>query len=301
MSSPVALCRVGSRPIQYARSKVDCIGDHKRYLTAHADSFQSDPFDIFAGIRAQRVTGISYLPVTKRTLCRRPDRVSETTTYRNIIYRLLPGSRETRGAWQDRPEPAASSGTRCRGGTMPPARLRRRAETSRRPSRSSRPARNSPHSETRSRGFQDTRSTQPAMFSSTRPMRGRRSSGARRTSALQVDIRNDPVIHHSRHGPHQRRHDHHSEDRPHAHSPEGREPVPRRQAGESRDQEDRGQVVRHRLLRGRGSLPDMKTKLRLQRLQRKRAHRRSNWQHRTSRRIAARQAPCLSRTRTRRA
>ena len=31
-------------------------------------------------------------PVTKRTLCRRPDRVSETTTYRNIIYRLLPGS-----------------------------------------------------------------------------------------------------------------------------------------------------------------------------------------------------------------
>ena len=71
-------------------------------------------------------------------------------------------------------------------------------------------------------------------------------------SALQVDIRNDPVIHHSRHGPHQRRHDHRSEDRPHAHSPEGREPVPRRQAGESRDQEDRGQVVRHRLLRGRG-------------------------------------------------
>ena len=27
-------------------------------------------------------------------MCRRPDRVSETTTYRNIIYRLLPGSRE---------------------------------------------------------------------------------------------------------------------------------------------------------------------------------------------------------------
>ena len=50
--------------------------------------------DIFAGIRHLRVTGISYLPVTKRTLCRRPDRVSETTTYRNIIYRLLPGSRE---------------------------------------------------------------------------------------------------------------------------------------------------------------------------------------------------------------
>ena len=44
-----------------------------------------------------------------------------------------------------------------------------------------------------------------------------------------------------------------------------------------------------RLARQRkGSRRRMKTKLRLQRLQRKRAHRRSNWQHRTSRRIAAR-------------
>ena len=144
----ICIARAGVEPRRCCgANKVPCVD----YLTAHADSFQSDPFDIFTGIRAERVTGIVYLPVTKRTLCRRPDRVSETTTCRNIIHRLLPGSRENarRLAGQAGAR-AASSGTRCRGGTMPPARLRRRAETSRRPSRSSRPARNSPHSETRS-------------------------------------------------------------------------------------------------------------------------------------------------------
>ena len=38
--------------------------------------------------------GKFQFPATKRTLQRRSDRVSETTTHRNIIYRLLPGSKE---------------------------------------------------------------------------------------------------------------------------------------------------------------------------------------------------------------
>ena len=46
----------------------------------------------FRQIVSRACDGKLQFPVTRRTLCRRPDRVSETTTHRNIIYRLLPGS-----------------------------------------------------------------------------------------------------------------------------------------------------------------------------------------------------------------
>ncbi len=100
--------------------------------------------------------------------------MSETSTYRNIIYRLLPGSRDhtarrlagQAGALPLRLEQYWRS-------TMTP--LRRRRPTERNLHRtSSRSARSSPGSATKHDGFANTPSPSPGTCSSTRPMRGRR-------------------------------------------------------------------------------------------------------------------------------
>ena len=222
-------------------------------MTAHADSFQPDPFDIFAGVRAERVTGI-VLPSRHQTNLVPKARPRERNYHlpkhylpafaRLQVKHTVPGPTGGRVPLRlERDAGAAQCRLRgCEGERRQAAvgfvLLARHGihRTSKRDPVAFRilVPRNPPCSQAPGRCVEGV-------------LQGRGGP-----SALQVDIRNDPVIHHSRHGPHQRRHDHRSEDRPHAHSPEGREPVPRRQAGESRGQEDRGQVVRHRLLRGRG-------------------------------------------------